>query len=162
MEKQIKFKAGTLSIDEFEYRFINSKPFSIVVVSREDFAGVKIIEEKRLKYSDWNYAFRFGGIGLLLIFLWNGIGYMINGLQGVVGNFFLYSSLIFAAVAGLGGYIIFFSIWDALFGSSITNRFLLRFFGKTVILLVIASRKNQHLSIPIDKDEKSKAQDLLN
>ena len=162
MANTITFSFGELTISDLDITFKTLKPFSLSTISRTDFAGINILEERILKRSDWAYAFRFAGIGLLLFFVWNGIGYGVNGLQGRLGKFFLYSSIIFLPLVTLGSAIIFFSFWDALFGSTITSRGLLKFFGKPVTIVVIASKSSQHIKFYlINETDKKKIDDLL-
>ena len=162
MEEKIQFLSGELIIEDSQYIYKCLKPFTLTVIEKSDFAGINIVDARVLKYSDWNYAFRFGAIGLALYFGWSGIGYAINGLTGDIGRFFTYTSIVFEGIAGFGGYIIFFYFWDALFGSTITDRLLLKMFGKKTSQVIIASKTGRHIEFNIfNEDERRKIDDLM-
>lgn len=162
MANAIAFSFGELTISDLDITFKTLKPFSLSTISRVDFAGVNVLEEKVLRRTDWVYAFRFAGIGLLLFFLWNGIGYGINGLEGALGKFFFYSSILFLPLVTLGSAIIFFSFWDALFGSTITRRGLLKFFGKPVTSVIVSSKSGNHIRfILYDSADKVKSEEIV-
>jgi hypothetical protein len=163
METKINLTEVEISITDTALLYKTVNPFSVSTIKKEDFAGVNVIEEKELPHSDWNYAFRFGGIGLVLMLISFGIGYNISGGSTTgIGLVFVYIGVAFAQLITIGALIIFLSFFDGFFGTRITQRLLLKFFGKTVIKVVIASLNNDNIFFYLQNDsDKQKVEEIL-
>ena len=150
MEKKIIFRAGEITANETAVVCKSNEPFAIYTLNINDFAGVHIKEEKYLKHGDWNYAFRCGGIGLVLMIICFAIAYGIKG-SSTVSTAFLWLGIICAQLITFGALILILGFWDGLFGSTISNKLLLKVFGKDITKVIIASKTNEHIEFFMDK-----------